>query len=246
MSADDHSVASHRHHAHGEVQGDARAWFRSDASAGRTPDPSQRDLSPSSPTVWGVDEPSSLTHVLVADVSAAVARYEAMPSQASLRRDVVRTISAAMEGLHWQLKVDLLALDDQRHALSAGERALLAEETYALSDNGKVRTSARRTPLPAAIRLVVHLVERQRPGYSVDFTHPGWNCLQRSVAVRHRVVHPKSLEDLQVADPEIEEAVRAFHWLLALAIEVLRELNNEWSLLRSQAIGTATDTASGN
>lgn len=246
MPVVDHSVASHRHHSHGEVQGDARAWFRSDASAGRAPDPSQRALSPSSPTVRGVDEPSSLTHVLVADVSAAIARYEVRPSQASLRRDVIRTISAAMEGLHWQLKVDLLALDDQRRSLSAGERALLAEETYVLSDNGKVRTSARRTALPAAIRLVVRLVERQRPGYSVDFTHPGWNCLQRSVVVRHRVVHPKSLEDLQVADAEIEEAVRAFHWLLALVIEVLRELNNEWSLLRSQAIGTATDTASGN
>jgi hypothetical protein len=164
----------------------------------------------------------TFTHVLIGDVVAAEARLKVTDSQTH-RRELIRTVFAAIEGLHWQLKQDVLRHASSVTKLSAHEYAALQEEAYSVDANGSVRSQPRLLPLPTAIRLVTAMVQRYRPGYAVDFQHLGWSNLRASVETRNRLVHPKSLEELSVSDHELDQALSAFRWLLALVIEVLRE-----------------------
>ena len=174
----------------------------------------------------------SFTHVLVGDVVAANARLEADDTPIH-RRDLIRTVFAAIEGLHWQLKRDVLRHAEVVTRLTVHEYAALAEESYSVDDKGTVRSQPRFLPLPTAIRLVVSIVQRYRPDYHLDFQHAGWSNLKAAIEVRNRLVHPKALEELAVSDREIGQALSAFNWLLALVIEVLRETHAHMQAITS-------------
>ena len=164
----------------------------------------------------------SFTHVLIGDVVAARQRLETQDTKTH-RRELIRTIFAAIEGLHWQLKQDVLRHAKAVTKLTAHEYAALMEETYSVDDRGNVRSQPRFLPISTAIRLVVSIVQRYQPDYKLDFQHVGWTNLRAAVEVRNRLVHPKSLDELSVSDQELGQALSAFNWLLALVIEVLRE-----------------------
>ena len=106
--------------------------------------------------------------------------------------------------------------------LSHHEYAALAEEACSVSDRGDVNVFPRYIPLTTAIRLVIKIVQRFKPNYEVDFNHVGWTHLKSSIEVRNRIVHPKTIEDLNVSDREIRETLSAFYWLLALILEVFQ------------------------
>src|SRR5262249_28488275 len=146
----------------------------------------------------------SFTHILVHDVIAAETRMRENDNQTH-RRELVRSVFAAIEGLHWQLKRDVL-----EHAagdLSPHEYAAMVEETYSVDDRGNVNIASRFLPLTTAIRLVVNVVKRYRPTYQLDFNHVGWANLKAAVEVRNRLVHPKTLEDLNVSEDEIKKTM---------------------------------------
>jgi hypothetical protein len=165
----------------------------------------------------------SFTHVLVYDVNAAQERVRDADSPTH-RRDLVRSVFAAIEGLHWQLKQDVY-----QHAgripggMTVHEQAAMLEEAYAVDDSGKIRAIPRFLPLTSKIRLVVSIVQRYRTNYKVDYSHRGWSNLRAAIKVRNRLVHPKKLADLNVRMTELRQTLSAFYWFLALVIEVLRE-----------------------
>jgi hypothetical protein len=165
---------------------------------------------------------NSFTHVLINDVMVAIKRLH-QDDNPTHRRELVRTVSASIEGLHWQLKNDLL--ESCRDKLSIHEQAAMQEETYFVDARGKVQSQPRYLPLTNAIRLVIEVVKRIRPTFEIDLSHPGWAGLKQTIKVRNRLVHPKELEELAVTDAERNAAVRGFAWFLALAIEVLRQQN---------------------
>lgn len=167
----------------------------------------------------------TFTYVLIGDVVAVHERLKEADSQRH-RRELIRTIFSAIEGLHWKLKRDVLWHADVVAKLSPHENAALMEETYSVDDRGVVRAQPRFLNLVAAIRLVVSIVQRYRPTYTVDFEHIGWANLKAAIAVRNRLVHPKSLSELTVADSEVTQAMSGFAWLLALVIEILSETND--------------------
>jgi hypothetical protein len=171
-------------------------------------------------------------HVLSRDVEAARARLEAHDTPTH-RRELIRSAFSAIEGHHWQLKQDVLHHAAHVTKLTAHEYAALMEETYSVDKNGTVRSQPKFLPLLTSVRLVVSIVQRYRPEYEVDFQHVGWSNLRAAVDVRHRLVHPKQLEDLSVSGEEIEQTLSAFDWLLDLVLEVLRETHTHLQELQS-------------
>jgi hypothetical protein len=162
----------------------------------------------------------SFTHILVNDVMDAQKRLQERDTPGH-RRDLVRAAFAAIEGLHWQLKRDVLK--NATEHISTHEHAAMIEESYTVDDAGNVNPIPRFLPLTAAIRLVVQIVQRYRPTYKLDFGHVGWSNLKTTIKVRNRLVHPKTIEDLSVTDEEVSKTLSGFTWTLALVIEVLRE-----------------------
>jgi len=71
----------------------------------------------------------SFTHILINDVIDAEMRLQENDTPGN-RRDLVRAAFAAIEGLHWQLKQDVLK--DGLGNLTAHEYAAMSEESYAV------------------------------------------------------------------------------------------------------------------
>ena len=162
----------------------------------------------------------TFTHILVGDVVQSQARLSGDDSQFH-RRDLIRATFAAIEGLHWRLKQNVL--NNSRRILSAHEYAAMMEESYSVNKRGEVESMPRFVPLTASIRLIVSVVKKYQPNYSVDFGHRGWSNLNHAIEVRNRLVHPKAMADLTVLDCDITKAISGFHWMLALVIEILEE-----------------------
>lgn len=166
----------------------------------------------------------TFTRTIIEDVIAVYERLH-QDDTPRHRRELVRTAFAAIEGLHWQLKQDVLvhSLED----LSPYERSAMSEETYHVDDRGNVNVIPRFLPLPNAIRLVVQMVKRYRHAYEIDYGHRGWSNLKSAIEIRNRLVHPKTVQDLVVTDKEVEATLSGFYWVLALVIEVLGENNKD-------------------
>jgi hypothetical protein len=166
----------------------------------------------------------SFTRVLLGDVRAAEERMRENDTQMH-RRDLVRAAFAAIEGLHWRLKQNVLRQGKPK--LSPFEYAAMIEQSYSVDERGNVSTFPRFLPLPPAIRLVVNAMQRYRPEYKVDFNHAGWSNLKEAIEIRNRLVHPKRLEDLTVSEEEINKTLSGLMWFLALVVEILREINKD-------------------
>ena len=164
------------------------------------------------------------THTLIDDVQKAQTRLESLDTQCH-RRELIRSVFAAIEGLLWQLKQDVYKHADVVANLTIHERAAMLEETYSVDDRGNIQSLPRFLPLETSIRLVVNIFNKHIKNVDVDFSHPGWANLKASINVRNRLVHPKKIDDLSVTNKEVEQVLSGFAWMLSLEVKVLKESN---------------------
>src|SRR5205823_13742671 len=102
------------------------------------------------------------------------------------------------EGLLYSLKHCALAIAaHRRFVLEDGERVILSELHYDLGDKGTVRNSAAR------IKLAVNLLFTFRTfakvngtTYEATVSDHGWECFNKTIRVRDRLMHPKTCEAL--------------------------------------------------
>lgn len=173
-----------------------------------------QDKKPETRTRFRAD---SFVHVLIGDV---VASFEELESDDSpiRRRSAIRTVFASVEGLMSIARNSLNSLP-----LTPAEVAVVQELTYEVNERGKITERSRSIPFDRSLKAIVRIVRRVRPEYSLDYDHPAWPALTRTLKVRHRLTHPKRLKDLAVTDEEIAEAHMGFMWFLAFVIEVMSE-----------------------
>jgi hypothetical protein len=141
------------------------------------------------------------------------------------RREFIRSLFAAAEGFAWHLKRDVFAHTEVR--LADHERAALREETYTVSDNGNVKVQTRFLPLISSLRLAIRIVQRYRSTYVIDFNDKGWDGLVKSVEVRNRLVHPKTIDDLAVTNEEVERASAGLDWLMKAQLDIAAAMRDE-------------------
>lgn len=159
----------------------------------------------------------SFIHVLIYDVGAALDELKSSDTP-TRRRSAIRTVLASIEGVMYLTRACLNV-----YPLTAAELTIVKELSYEVTDRGTINERERSVPFDRSLKAIVRIVRKYRPEYSLDYDHPGWSALLRSLEVRHRLTHPKTIEDLTVADSEIEDAHRGFNWFLAFSIEVMRE-----------------------
>jgi len=109
----------------------------------------------------------------------------------------------------------------------------MLEEAFSINDRVIVSVQPRFLPLSIAVRLVVQVIKRLRPTHELDFNNVGWSNLKSTIEVRNRIVHPKSMADLDVSEKEVEEAMNSFNWMLALVKELFEEANAYVASLRA-------------
>jgi hypothetical protein len=138
------------------------------------------------------------------------------------RRSFVRAAFASIEAIVFILKQDALRLATaQPGHYSVAQLALLREESYAFS-KGKPHASPRYIPLPDNFRFAVDMVMHGiMPGITLHVGVQAWEALKKGVEVRNRIVHPKSLSDLDVSDEDRENVYRGFLWVHEATIKSL-------------------------
>jgi hypothetical protein len=161
------------------------------------------------------------------------------PSQLSPldRRLLVRSIFAFCEAVAYRLK-QLALVSPAAYKLTPAERALAAEEQYELDSSGESRARPAKLRFLSNLRFALRLLPKiEGAGFTPDVSGRGWQPLQRTVAVRDRLAHPKVSADLQVTDDEARDALTGYAWLyqeiVLLLISVVRAVRAETSRLRA-------------
>ncbi|CAA9343366.1 MAG: hypothetical protein AVDCRST_MAG68-3163 [uncultured Gemmatimonadetes bacterium] len=129
------------------------------------------------------------------------------------RRAFVRATFAYIEGVTYGLKqVALLASEG---TFKPGELALLKEESYEISEAGKLKIRAARLSTLANIRLAFSALSRsQGTDYRLPVHDQPWSTLKEALQVRHRITHPKSTVSLLVSDAEVQSVYSAGEWFM--------------------------------
>jgi hypothetical protein len=130
------------------------------------------------------------------------------------RRIGCRSIFASIEALTNHLKQNaLLHTTGEEEFFTDAERMALSDREYTVDDQGDVRErNARIRTLPNilfAYRSFARICGQQ---FIVTKDNSGWQALKRAIKVRDRITHPKTANDYQVSDQDIQDANNAWNW----------------------------------
>jgi FlaG/FlaF family flagellin (archaellin) len=151
---------------------------------------------------------------------SSIELHDIEPTQAH-KRNSVRTIFTAIEGLSWLYREDIRSTANTIDPLSPLMELAFTETSYFVNEKGHVQEQTRFISMPAMIRLASRVAEQICPKLKIDFGVTGWTDLQLAIKVRNRVTHPKSISDLQVSDGDIEISKSALLWFLELTNDVM-------------------------
>lgn len=166
----------------------------------------------------------SFLRTLVTDVAKAIERHDLSDGQPE-KRDLVRTIFAAIEGVAWIFREHIIETAASSYGLHEDEVATFAETAYIVGKNGSITRQPRFIPLLNSIRLTARIAERLASTKHIDFSARGWEQIQHAFGVRNRVTHPKNADDLALSDSDLTESIEGFFWLLNEVTDVMAATN---------------------
>ena len=126
----------------------------------------------------------------------------------------VRNLFAMIEGVVFGSKqVALEAANRFGVALSAAEFAVCREETYSVDERGRVSVRPLFPRATANLRFALSILPRAyKIDLRVDFDGKGWRALESANVIRNRLVHPKSVANLEVSENELATIHDAEAW----------------------------------
>lgn len=159
---------------------------------------------------------------LIRDVSVALSRQEGADNQAT-RRDLIRTTFAAIEGLVWIFREEIVDTAQSTYGLGNDEKSILQERQLSVTEQGKISSQSRYLSLVTTIRFVARIASRINGIEHFDFGEAEWDSFRKAIAVRNRITHPKSVDDLHVSKADVDQVTKALFWFLGKHTEVLAQ-----------------------
>jgi hypothetical protein len=104
----------------------------------------------------------SFAGILIQDVISALERLEEGGSQTN-KRDLIRTLFAAIEGLVWIYREDVRSVANTIEPLSPIMELAFAEKIYSVDEKGILQEQKRFISIPAMIRLTSRVAEQICP-----------------------------------------------------------------------------------
>jgi len=163
-----------------------------------------------------------LEHVLEDWAQATEALNGGFNSQV-VRRTLARAVFAAAEGAISVLKNECLRKAKVLPTIyTDAELAVLKEEQYGVREDGTAHTRPLSVPTLANLRFAVAMVVRHPPGlrFSLDTGGGEWRALRDALQIRHRVTHPRTIEDSTIADDDLGALIAGGFWFVG----VIRDL----------------------
>ena len=129
------------------------------------------------------------------------------------RRTAVRTTFAAIEGMTWLYREHVRFIAKRMQVLTPMADLALRERSFAVTDGGNIVEQIKFVTLPTIVKLTNRQAQLIEPAFSLDFGGDGWSALKAALILRHRITHPKTLDDLLVGDSDLKIVQAAFEWI---------------------------------
>lgn len=163
---------------------------------------------------------------VLADSTMALARFEQSDKDdPRIRRELVRTIHATIEGVAWAYREHVRFAAKSLGVLSIEEEAALSEVTYQVTHQGKVVAQPRHLSIVNAFRLTSRIAAKLSPELNTPFDNAEWDRFRRAIETRNRLTHPKTELDLAVSAAQVADSVAAFFWMLEISVRSMEESN---------------------
>lgn len=175
--------------------------------------------------VFPVSEFGRLCRVLHDDVEHAWQAVDSHDDQYA-RRSLVRSALTAVDAVVFALKQDCLR-ECKIGLYTAGELAMIREETYSIDNRGEVYSQVKYPTLEQNVRFTFRMLNRGVSEFQLDCGGEGWEGFKKAIKVRHRVTHPKCADDLDVTDDELICVWEAFGWFMLSVVEFQAHMLNE-------------------
>ncbi len=166
----------------------------------------------------------SFEALLLEDVILATDRLAEHNNQSS-RRDYVRTVFSAIDGVTWTCRMFVRSVLASNEELDALADLALRDTGYQVSYNGSISEQPRFHALPVAIRLIVNQAQLIAPDLKVDYNAAGWSHLKSAISIRNRITHPKFITDLQITNDDTNAVTKALHWVMETTELIMTSIN---------------------
>jgi hypothetical protein len=187
----------------------------------------------------------SFASILVADVAAVMQRFDLDQSQ-QVRREMIRTLFAAIEGYAWLYREHVIEAAQSMTILTREEEAALSDVSYQVSEQGKISKQPRHLSVLAAFRLTTRIATRLNSNLAIRFDTDAWERLRAAILIRNRITHPKRRSDLEISDQDLMTAQTAFFWLLDTAVGAMEAANVALRQYNADFRATLADLRNGN
>jgi hypothetical protein len=186
-----------------------------------------------------------LGDVLAADVLETLQDLDQCDTQCR-RRALIRATVAQIEATVYQVKHDVLVhgVGGNPKAFSAADIAMLREETYGIDHRGVASARTKFVPLDDNVRFTLRMILSTAPvGRAIDVGTPGWKSFTRCIKVRHRITHPRHVEDLDISDGELRAIKETHVWFIDTLVGCLSAARAQ--LAASDVLQVDDETRSG-
>jgi hypothetical protein len=180
-----------------------------------------------------------LAYGLTADREWVAAQVDIGDEAGSARRAYVRVMLSFMEGMSHALKGVLLAADQTgRFKLSVPEIFVLHEVVFQLDTKARARPVRRPLRLKESVRFMLKLLGRcADTRFEPNFGDDGWRAFLDAIAIRNRVTHPRTRDDLWLTETDLDRVDRAVKWFEDETAKFLQAFK---SYAKSDESGAAT------
>ena len=166
------------------------------------------------------NEETNFLRVLVTDVQEVLQQAEDLNS-VSARRNALRAIISATEGLCWIYRTHVLSVAKDLKAATAQLELAFSETIISVNNQGQMIEQQRYISTLAMIRFATRTAESLCPGLNVDFGDAGSLKLREAMKMRNRITHPKHADDLAVSAYDVAQAKLGFDWFLSTVVNVM-------------------------
>ncbi len=129
-------------------------------------------------------------------------------------RTLYRTSAAYIEGVTYQLRlVCLAAHEDVSNIFDANEIMLLKEKCVGLDKQGRIKERESFQSLkPNILFLFKCFAKLHRLDFNPNTSVHRWASLSEFIEIRNSLMHPKSIEDLEMTENKNRVSLEAVEW----------------------------------
>ncbi len=153
-------------------------------------------------------------------------------------RTTIRTYSALIEGLLYQMRQVARNSESEDYTVyTFEEQMMLSEKIVSLNAKGEIEKKDNfERALPMLLFTFKQFAKVHGASFSPDTGVHGWECMKQFIAIRNRIVHPKSKDDLELSKNDWHNVNLGIDWFHSSIKSLFAETDKADEYYRSKSV----------